>query len=91
MNYLRLDLLPWVMGGLAIGALLFFWLESRFFAWVKAHWFFRRHPVHLVSSILLVVGFGLLSVILLDPRAGEIKIKGKVRQAKTIILIDTST
>lgn len=91
MIFLKSNMWPWLIIGIAVFSAAFFWGEHLFFKWVRSHWFFRRSPLHLISSILIMVAFALLAVVLLDPRAGEIKIKGKVRQDKTIILIDTST
>lgn len=91
MIFLKSSMWPWLVLGLGLLAALFFWGEQQFFKWVRSHWFFRRSPAHLLSSILMFAAFALLSIVLLDPRSGEIRIKGKIRQDKTIILIDTST
>jgi Ca-activated chloride channel family protein len=65
--------------------------ESRYYKWIRAHWFLKRTIASYVSSLLIVFGLIFLSLILLDPREKEIKIKTPVKKSKTIILIDTST
>jgi Ca-activated chloride channel homolog len=91
MIFLKSSLWPWLIFGTIVVSLGLVWSEHRFFKWVQEHWFFKRRLIHVLSSFGLLLGFALLSVVLMDPRSGEIKIKGKVRQDKTIILIDTST
>ncbi|MCE3012120.1 MAG: VWA domain-containing protein [Proteobacteria bacterium] len=65
--------------------------ESRYYKWIRAHWFLKRTIASYVSSLLIVFGLIFLSLILLDPREKEIKVKTPVKKSKTIILIDTST
>jgi len=91
MSFLQLSLAPWVaMGMLLLGAVILI-TEQRFFKWVKEHWLFRRRLSHRLSTFLILLGLALMAVILLDPRQGETKIKGKIRKDRTIILVDTST
>lgn len=91
MIFLKSSLWPWLALSTLVLSVALMWSEAKFFKWVHEHWFFKRRFLHIASSICLLGGFALLAVVLLDPRSGEIKIKGKVRQDKTIILIDTST
>lgn len=91
MIFLKASLWPWLVLGVVGVSIALLWSEHRFFKWVQAHWFFRRRMAHVLSSCALLIGFGLMTVVLLDPRSGEIRIKGKVRQDRTIIMIDTST
>jgi Ca-activated chloride channel family protein len=91
MIFLKSSLWPWLVLGFLVVSIALLWSEQRFFNWVQEHWFLKRRLLHVFSSLGLLVGFTLLAVVLMDPRSGEIKIKGKVRQDKTIILIDTST
>jgi Ca-activated chloride channel family protein len=65
--------------------------ESRYYKWIREHWFLKRTIASHVSSLLIVLGLGCLSLVLLDPREKEIKVKTPVKKSKTIILIDTST
>jgi Ca-activated chloride channel family protein len=90
-TFLKLQWLPWILAGGGLFVLTVLWRERRFFRWVGAHWFLRRSPWHVAGTAAWLLGLGLLATVLLDPREGEIRIKGKVRQDRTIILIDTST
>ena len=65
--------------------------ESRYYKWIRAHWFLKRTIASYASTLLIVFGLSFLSLILLDPREKEIKVKTPVKKSKTIILIDTST
>lgn len=65
--------------------------ESRYYKWIRAHWFLKRTIASYASTLLIVFGLIFLSLILLDPREKEIKVKTPVKKSKTIILIDTST
>lgn len=91
MTFLKLALAPWIFLGLTLCLLFAWWQEKRFFSWVRAHWFVKRSPWQWLGGLCVSAGLVLLSVVLLDPRSGEIRIKGKVRQDRTIILIDTSS
>jgi Ca-activated chloride channel family protein len=91
MNFVQLDNLPYVVIAILAVVTIYLWLEIGFFKWVKQYWFFERSLVNKISSFALVLGIILIVVVALDPREKEIKIKGKVRQEKTILLIDTST
>lgn len=91
MNFQKLAWLPIIIGAVGFLIAVITWREYKFFRWVKAHWFLNRSPFHTLGTLAWFAGIILLSVVLLDPREGEIKIKGKVRQDRTIILIDTST
>ena len=77
MIFLKYSLWPWLVLGVVVVSVALLWSEQRFFKWVQQHWFFRRRLLHVISSLALLVGFTLLAVVLLDPRSGEIKIKGK--------------
>lgn len=91
MNFLKMEYLPYfALAGLTISTLVI-WYEARFFRWVAQHWFMKRSYFQIASTVCLVAGFLLISVIVLDPRDKEIKVKGRVKQEKTVILIDTST
>lgn len=91
MSFLRIELWPLValVTLLLVGATAL--VEQRFYRWVRAHWLFARSTSSSLASLSWVAGFALLTLILLDPREPEVRIKGKVLQTKTIILIDTST
>lgn len=91
MNFIQLDNLPWVITAIVAVIIIYQLLEIGFFKWVKQYWFFERSFISKVSSVALTLGTVLVMVVTLDPREKEIKIKGKVRQEKTILLIDTST
>lgn len=91
MNFIQLENLPWVVVGSVAVIVIYLWLERGFFLWVKHYWFFERSLASKLSSIALIFGTILLLIVALDPREKEIKIKGKIRQEKTILLIDTST
>jgi Ca-activated chloride channel family protein len=91
MNFIQLDNLPLVLSAIFAVVAIYLWLEIGFFKWVKKYWFFERSFANKISSIALILGISLVLVVALDPREKEIKIKGKVRQEKTILLIDTST
>lgn len=91
MNFLRIEYLPYFAFAACIIAALVVWYEAKFFNWVARHWFMRRSYFQIASTVCLVSGFLLMGVVVLDPRDKEIKIKGRVKQEKTVILIDTST
>lgn len=65
--------------------------EIKYYRWIREHWFLQQTIVGRISSVLVMIGFLILSVIILDPRDKEIKVKMPVKKSKTIILIDTST
>ncbi len=91
MSFLRLELWPLValVTLVLVGATVL--IEQRFYRWVRAHWLFARSATSTLATLSWVAGLALLTLILLDPREPEVRIKGKVLQTKTIILIDTST
>ncbi|MBY0516200.1 MAG: VWA domain-containing protein [Bacteriovoracaceae bacterium] len=91
MIFLKIKLLPFLIVAIFVFAALYVLLEKKFFSWVKEHWLLERKFSSRLSSLCFLLGLSLLSVVLLDPRSGEQKIKGMVKQDKTIILIDTST
>lgn len=91
MNFLKLDYLWYFVGIAAAAGLVVVWYEAKFFRWAAAHWFVRRSRLQWLSTWLLLAGFLLVGVVALDPREKEIRIKGQVKQDKTVILIDTST
>lgn len=91
MIFLQKAILLYVAIGVFIILASGIFVENKFFKWVEAYWFVRRSYWHRLGSLLFAAGIILLSVILLDPRSGETRIKGKVKQDRTIILIDTST
>ena len=70
---------------------VFIIIESKFFKYIQMYWFYKRSLANKISTICLLIGFSLLSIILLDPRGPEQKIKSKVKKDQTILLIDTST
>ena len=49
--------------------------ESRYYKWIRAHWFLKRTIASYASTLLIVFGLSFLSLILLDPREKEIKVK----------------
>jgi Ca-activated chloride channel homolog len=91
MIFLKANFAIWLVPLLISAVFAVLYNERTFFRWVKEYWLFRRSKTNKLSSILFVIGFSLLAVIILDPREGEIKIKGKIKQSKTIVLVDTST
>ncbi len=91
MTFMRAELAPWLIAAFALAVPWALWRERRFHRWVEAHWFLRRSWVGVLGSWAWWGGLALLCVVLLDPRLGEIKIKGKVRKDRTIILVDTSS
>lgn len=91
MKFMQPSLLPWILVGATLFVTFVVMRERGFYGWVKEHWFMRRRWTSIVGSAATIGGFLLLAVVLMDPREGEIKIKGKVRQDKTILLIDTSS
>lgn len=91
MIFLRDDLAPWIVTIIFTLGILWLWIEAKFFHWVKEYWLLKRSVVQKLSTALILLGFIFMSIILMDPREGEIKVKGTIRQDKTIILVDTST
>lgn len=90
MTFEHIGYLPWII--LAFSLLLFttIWLEKKFFKLVKLYWFYNRSFFSYVSSLLFILGMGMLLASLLDLRGPEEKIKSGVPTERTIILIDTS-
>lgn len=91
MIFLKSDLLMYLIFGATILFASYVIWERKFYKWIQSHWFVKRSPWNIIGSLLIAAGVILLSIILLDPRSGETRIKGKVKQDRTIILIDTST
>lgn len=91
MIFLKTGFLIYLIFGLAVLFISYVLWERRFYNWIEAHWFVKRSPWSWLGSLLIALGVALLSTVLLDPRSGETKIKGKVKQDRTIILVDTST
>ncbi len=90
MNFLRLDLLPYLIIALVIFSVSLFLYERKFFKIVKLYWFYKRSYFHYLSSLLYIGAVTLLCLALLDPRGDDQKIKVEIPESKTIILIDTS-
>lgn len=90
MNFLRMDLLPYILISLFIFSFGLFYYQRKFFKIVKLYWFYERSYFHYLSSLLYIGAIFLLTLALLDPRGADEKIKVEVPESKTIILIDTS-
>ena len=90
MNFLRMDLLPYILVSLFIFSFGLFYYQRKFFKIVKLYWFYERSYFHYFSSLLYIAAFFMLTLALLDPRGPDEKIKVEMPESKTIILIDTS-
>ena len=90
MNFLRMDLLPFILIGIFVFSIALFWIERKYFKIVKLYWFYERSFFHYLSTLLYLGGFFILSLALLDPRGPDEKVKVELPESKTIILIDTS-
>lgn len=90
MNFEHFEYLPWVILAFVIFALTVIWLERKFFKIVKLYWFYNRSIFSYISSMLFILGMGMLLASLLDLRGPEERIKSGVPSERTIILIDTS-
>ncbi len=90
MNFQHLDHLPFLILGLFVFIVAIIWLEIKFFSMVRLYWFYKRSFFSYLSTFLLIIGFSLLVLSLLDLRGPEEKIKAGVPTERTIILIDTS-
>lgn len=90
MNFLKMDLLPYILVGIFLFSITLFWLERKYFKLVKLYWFYGRSFFHYFSSLLYIGAIFLLSLALLDPRGPDEKVKVELPESKTIILIDTS-
>ncbi len=66
-------------------------LNSRFFKWVKAYWFYDRTWMSRIASFLYLVSLFLLMISLLDLRGPEKKIRASLPDQRTIIMLDTSS
>lgn len=91
MSFLKMSWLPFLVIGIILVIILVIWHERKFFQWVKEHWFYSRSKKSILSTFFVLAGLSCLSIILLDPRGESVKIRGTVKQSKTILLIDTST
>ena len=80
---------------IAIIILSYTWLilknNTKFFNWVKDHWFYSRSKKHKLSTYFYLIGVSLLLLSLLDLRGPEVKISAKTSDQRTIILIDNSS
>ncbi len=65
-------------------------LNSRFFKWVRAYWFFERTWINRLSSFLYLASLFLLMLSLLDLRGPEKKMKANLPDQQTIIVLDSS-
>lgn len=90
MNFLRMDLLPYIFLLIIIFSIGLIWYERKFFKIVKLYWFYERSYFHYFSSLLYLGAIALLSLALLDPRGADQKVKVEIPESRTIILIDTS-
>lgn len=90
MNFLRFELLPYILIGIVVFALGIFWIERKYFKIVKLYWFYDRSFFHYLSTFFYLGGIFLLALALLDPRGPDEKVKVELPESKTIILIDTS-
>jgi Ca-activated chloride channel family protein len=91
MNFLYPEAVIPLFISLIIISVLFIKEERSFFKYVQKFWFYRQSGVSKLSSILILSGFIILSIILLDPRGKEEKIKSFITKDQTVIMIDTST
>ncbi len=90
MNFLRMDLLPYILISFLLFSFGLFFYQRKFFKIVKLYWFYERSYFHYFSSLLYLSAILLLGLALLDPRGADEKIKVEIPESKTIILIDTS-
>jgi Ca-activated chloride channel homolog len=90
MNFLRMELLPYILIGIIVFSIILIWIERKYFKIVKLYWFYDRSFFHYLSTLFYIGGVFLLSLALLDPRGPDEKVKVELPESKTIILIDTS-
>lgn len=90
MNFVNTTYLPHIIGGILFLWILLFWLNRKYFNWVKTYWFFERSWMSRLSSIFYTLGISLMLISLLDLRGPEEKIKSNLPDQRTIIIIDSS-
>ncbi|MFZ4713023.1 MAG: VWA domain-containing protein [Bacteriovoracaceae bacterium] len=66
-------------------------LTSKFYTWVKLHWFYKKSKRQIIGNFFYLLGMGFLLLSLMDLRGKESKIKSNIPNQKTIILIDSSS
>ena len=91
MTFLKSELIIPLIIFIILFSSFIIYFETKYFSWIKDHWQYVRSTASKISKVLYILGISLLLTIVLDPREKEIKVKAPVRQAKTVILIDTST
>lgn len=90
MNFQLMQYLPVLLLGLLIFWFLTVRVEKKYFQWVKDHWFHSQSRISKLSSLFYFAGFALLLLALLDLRGPEERVKGKISEQKTVLLIDSS-
>jgi len=76
---------------IAVITLLLNRMNSKFFKWVKAYWFYDRTWMSRFSSFFYLLSLFLLMISLLDLRGPEKKIRASLPDQRTIIMLDTSS
>lgn len=71
-------------------ATLIFFLEKKFFTFIKTYWFYKRSFLSFCSTLVFLLSLLVMLVTLLDLRGPEKKIEANVPLQKTIILLDNS-
>ncbi len=77
--------------GIFLIIITLFWLNSKFFSWVKSYWFFDRTWANRISTFMYTLSLFLMMLSLLDLRGPEKKIRTSLPDQRTIILLDAST
>jgi Ca-activated chloride channel homolog len=77
--------------GVIVLTVLYWKQEKSFYQFIYDFWFYRQSIWSRLSSLCFLAGFILLSIVLLDPRGPEKRVKGQISKDQTIILMDTST
>lgn len=90
MTFDNLSYLPFIIILTVLFISMILFSEKKFFTWVKLHWFYDRSFKNKLSTYLYLLGMTLMFLALLDLRGAEQKVAGKVREQKSIILIDSS-
>lgn len=91
MNFVNTHYVLHILLGGAGFAFLIFFLNKKYFKWVKTYWFFQRTLLSRLSTMLYILSLVLMLSSLLDLRGPEEKIKTNLPDQKTIIILDSSS
>ncbi|MBY0414013.1 MAG: VWA domain-containing protein, partial [Bdellovibrionales bacterium] len=91
MNFVNTKYLPHIIGGVIFLAILFSYLNSKYFKWIKTYWFFERSWMSRITAFVYIISIALMLISLLDLRGPEQKVKSELPDQKTIIILDSST